>query len=69
VLTPSFRATWAAVIRDPAYAGFVFVMDADGSLAKAWGANALPTLVLVRPGSNPDQDLTVQYFSPHGESG
>lgn len=39
----------AAVIRDPAYAGFVFGVDADGAMAKAWGASALPTLVLVRP--------------------
>ena len=39
----------AAVIRDPSYAGFVFGLDPDGKLAKAWGANALPTLVLVRP--------------------
>ncbi|HEX5041264.1 MAG TPA: TlpA disulfide reductase family protein, partial [Candidatus Polarisedimenticolaceae bacterium] len=39
----------AAVIRDPAYGAFLFGVDGDGSMARAWGASVLPTLVLVRP--------------------
>ena len=37
------------VMRDPTYADFTFHIDDDGRLAEAWGARALPTMVLVRP--------------------
>jgi thiol-disulfide isomerase/thioredoxin len=43
------------VMSDPAYADFTFGLDGDGSIAKAWGASALPTMVLVRPDGKVDE--------------